>query len=551
MILGRPYNVTYEILDREDGENKTSLRIVPAAELHAETISEIDQTSSESRNQSLLRDDGYQFDFVGENAELFVRNNRLTVDDGSRQKLCTEEIEELKRLDTGSGKETIARIIAAHSGIDEKTVFSLAKYIQRKHKKYLRRFTVLPLDVNILVDIMLEKEPQRIMEIRTETLGLLTSWANVHHGVPITSDADGRQVGGGRWLVIDDTAGLVVAAMAEKMGILHHDAESIKGQDHERIKDYELAAKQHGANHPIAKSPSELSTTEAPNRSSRHQILAQSAKYNSLTVIHSSTQPNLSLLRYFGYATEDPNEEHPLYTNLKTLTWLQFLDPVSDALCNEPAVIPDAELAKMKSGRRANYYRKRRRWQRINSVVEETRAGGFDGCVIASHMKAQGILRHLVPLVRGGGQIVVYSPTIESLTELMDLYSRERKTGFVRRMQQQRKDPNETTVDAEDFPLNPTLLLNPMLQTTRVRHWQALPGRTHPLMTGRGGSEGFIFTAVRVHPASGKVEARGKFGKKRKIDDLQEQSGKMMASAQLSDEVMETEQKEMQNGEQA
>ena len=293
----------------------------------------------------------------------------------------------------------------------------------------------------------------------------------------------------------------------------------------------------------LSKGISDQSTPDVPNRSSRHQVLAQSAQYNSLTVIHPSTQPSLSLLRYFGYSTDDPTEEHPLYAHLKTLTWLQLLDPEADALCNEPAVIPDAELAKMKSGKRGSYYRKRRRWQRINSVIEETRAGGFDGCVIASHMKAQSILRHLVPLVRGGGQIAVYSPTIEPLTELMDLYSRDRKGGFVRRMQQHGKGANETTIDVDDFPLNPTLLLNPMLQTTRVRQWQVLPGRTHPLMTGRGGAEGFIFTAVRVHPASGKVEARGKFCKRRKIDDSQDK-----ASGQLSVEAMETERKDMQNG---
>jgi len=30
-------------------------------------------------------------------------------------------------------------------------------------------------------------------------------------------------------------------------------------------------------------------------------------------------------------------------------------------------------------------------------------------------------------------------------------------------------------------------------------------------MTGRGGAEGYLFTAVRVIPAEGRVEARGKF----------------------------------------
>ena len=38
-------------------------------------------------------------------------------------------------------------------------------------------------------------------------------------------------------------------------------------------------------------------------------------------------------------------------------------------------------------------------------------------------------------------------------------------------------------------------------------------------MTGRGGAEGYLFTAVRVIPAEGKVAARGKFStKKRKIE---------------------------------
>ncbi|CBY01133.1 predicted protein [Plenodomus lingam JN3] len=73
--------------------------------------------------------------------------------------------------------------------------------------------------------------------------------------------------------------------------------------------------------------------------------------------------------------------------------------------------------------------------------------------------------------------------------------------------------------DDEDFPLNPTLLLAPTLQTARARHWQVLPSRTHPLMTSRGGAEGYVFSATRVLPVEGRVEARGQHGKKkRKVD---------------------------------
>ena len=34
-------------------------------------------------------------------------------------------------------------------------------------------------------------------------------------------------------------------------------------------------------------------------------------------------------------------------------------------------------------------------------------------------------------------------------------------------------------------------------------------------MTGRGGAEGYLFTATRVVPAEGRVEARGKFVRKK------------------------------------
>jgi tRNA (adenine-N(1)-)-methyltransferase non-catalytic subunit len=513
--------LTYEILEKGDGEGKSKLRVVPAAELHANALDETERTPAESRDEVVPTEDGPPVD-VQQNGDVLMRNNRLTIDDGSRQTLSYQEIEDLKKMDTGSGKELIAKIVAAHSNIDEKTAYSLAKYIKRKHQKYLKRFAVLPLDVNILTNITLEKEPAKIMELRIEHLGLITSWANIHHGVEVQADKNGHRVGGGRWVVVDDTGGLVVAAMADKMGILYPTEEVKAGQNHDRITEQQPADEESADR---TTNSGEPLVTNRPNQHRKH-VMAQSATHNSLTVIHANTQPNLALLRYFDFVVEDPDEKHPLYTNLKTLSWLQFLDPEADALYREPPVIPEDELAKMKSGKKGNYYRKRRRWQRIKSVVEETQAGGFDGLVVASFMKAQGILKHLVPLIRGGGHVVVYSPTIEPLTELMDLYSRERKSGFTRMMREHGKGADQVKVNEEDFPLNPTLLLNPMLQTARARHWQVLPGRTHPLMTSKGGAEGYIFSATRVLPSSGRVEARGKFGKKRKAIGSEQNASK-------------------------
>ena len=97
---------------------------------------------------------------------------------------------------------------------------------------------------------------------------------------------------------------------------------------------------------------------------------------------------------------------------------------------------------------------------------------------------------------------------------LTDLYSKDRRTAYLAHLHEH---PDQAPA-SEDFPVDPRLLLAPTLQTSRVRDWQVLPGRTHPMMTSKGGSEGYVFTARRVIPLEGGVEARGKSGKRRKVE---------------------------------
>ena len=202
-----------------------------------------------------------------------------------------------------------------------------------------------------------------------------------------------------------------------------------------------------------------------------------------------------------------------MHTHLKPLTWLQLLHPNDDPLYREPDTVPQGELQTWKSGKRGAYWKKRRRWLRCRNIVDETREGGFDGLVVASSMDPASILQHAVPLIRGGGHIVVYSPTVEPLVGLMDLYSRERRTAYINKL------ANAERPDTEDLPVDPRLLLAPTLQTSHAKTWQVLPGRTHPMMTSRGGAEGYVFTARRVVPLEGGVEAKGNFStKKRKLE---------------------------------
>ncbi|KAI9774813.1 MAG: tRNA (adenine(58)-N(1))-methyltransferase non-catalytic subunit trm6 [Geoglossum simile] len=513
LLLGRPYHLTFEIIDREEGKAHSNLRIVPTSELHSDILAEASSGAnyiSEGR-EIIDGGDGVEYELVGENGEVLMRSNREIIDDPSRQKLTMEEIELLKKEGAGGGKDIIALLMQSHTALDQKTAFSLAKYTLRKAKKYVKRFTVLPVDIPLLAHYLLsEKEAIRTMELRGESLALMGSWANIHYGGDSSThsaESLAGRVGVGRWLVVDDTGGLVIAALAERMGILYP-AEG-DGETNASL----LSLSQDTSTEPAKEANGELASQDSPSSSQPahcNRSLAMSATSNTLTLIHANAQPNLSLLKYFHYDTSvrDTNSSHPFHTHLKTISWLQLLSPHEDTGYAETEVVPNEVLQTWKGGKRGTYFKKRRRWERIKSVVDETRAGGFDGLVVASAMNPVTIFQHTIPLLRGAAQVVVYSPHIEPLTELADLYSIPRRTAFA-------TDP-PASVPCEDFPLNPTLLLAPAIHTVKAKPWQCLPGRTHPIMTGKGGAEGYIFHATRVFPAEGKVEARGKH-KRRKV----------------------------------
>ncbi|RFU28877.1 hypothetical protein B7463_g7460, partial [Scytalidium lignicola] len=515
LLIGRPYYLTYELLNRQEGQKDSGLRIVPASEIHADTIAEEKAASNPSGDDGfIIGEDGVEFQLVGEDGEVFMRSNRETIDDNARQTLTHEEIETLKREGTDAGKELIAKLMLSHTGIEEKTAFSLAKYKLLKAKKYLRQFSIFPLDVPMLAHwAIYEKESSKILELREESLALIGCWANVHFAEdyqPALATESTIESNGGRWLVVDDTGGLLVAAMAERMGILYSE-----NGDEPPVK-RKLAATSLDL-------PSDNSTEDAQRESHSHLVEDVQIPYassNTITLIHTNAQPNLSLLRYFNYLVDDPSPQHPLSSHLLPISWLQLVNPSLDVTYSaEPPYQTPAELHALKSGKRGTYYRKRRRWARTKHIADTARKGDFTGLVVASSLDPVSVLQHTLPLLRSGAPVTIYSPTIEPLTALADLYSTSRRTAFIQSPPAEFESLTQEEINSwqgnGDFPLNPTLLLGPTVQTSRVRQWQVLPGRTHPLMTTRGGSEGYLFTAIRVRPAEGKVEARGKY-KRRK-----------------------------------
>lgn len=567
---------------------------MPAAELYADILSDGANTPAsgdatpapDAEGPDNALPTGVEYSLVdSDSGAVVATTDRAEIDASARQTLTLEEIEALKKDGTDAGRELIAKLMLSHTAIDQKTEYSLAKYKLLKTRKYIRRFSILPLDVPMLDYWTLEdKDASKIMDMRDEMLALLGCWANVHFGGTDPCEArpaaakieqgeeedtameepePAQSSAPGRWLVVDDTGGLLVAAMAERMGILYapEAAEKSNQNPEQKAAKPPSGAKQVNPSseqqqqQPIPKDgegstlPSTEATREsdepphpkspqaaaapAPKRTAEHEKRRRDdvvpyAHANTITHIHANAQPNLSFLRYFDFDVANPGHtpQHPLARHLMTLSWLQLLQPELDSTYSAPppTATPE-ELYSWKTNRRSTFHRKRKRWARARHVIDVARRGGFSGLVVASAMDPVSIMRHAVPLLAGGAPIAIYSQSAEALTELADCYSLARRAAWATNrpaaLEGATAEAQERWAGDDDFPLNPSLVLGASIQTSRVRRWQVLPGRTHPLMSGRGGAEGYVFTAWRVKPAEGKVEARGKlWSRKRKVEDL-------------------------------
>ncbi|CEJ02829.1 hypothetical protein RMCBS344292_16823 [Rhizopus microsporus] len=134
-------------------------------------------------------------------------NNQLIIDDTTVQKLTQEEVLKLKEEGLKgalNSEEIINKMIASHAEFDKKTEFSKAKYIERKKKKFMKLFTPIRPTLFSIAEYFFNKNPEKIKHLRIDTLSQLLSISNVHPN--------------SKMLVVDDTQGLIVSAMLERMG---------------------------------------------------------------------------------------------------------------------------------------------------------------------------------------------------------------------------------------------------------------------------------------------------------------------------------------------
>ena len=142
------------------------------------------------------------FDIVASN-----NNNMNLLDNQSSQKLTTKDIEELKEkgLDGSLSTESIIKsIIENSSTFESKTEFSKQKYIRRKATKFSKMIIPLAPTAFNLCEFFFETKPDKILNLRVDSLSALVSASNFHSNP------------NAKFLVFDDTQGLVLGALLEK-----------------------------------------------------------------------------------------------------------------------------------------------------------------------------------------------------------------------------------------------------------------------------------------------------------------------------------------------
>uniref|UniRef100_A0A803L7D0 tRNA (adenine(58)-N(1))-methyltransferase non-catalytic subunit TRM6 n=1 Tax=Chenopodium quinoa TaxID=63459 RepID=A0A803L7D0_CHEQI len=176
-IVGCPFGSSFRVENGKDGPYLS--RVVPSEEEGGNIHEEGNVTAEESRD------------------------NRALVDNNTAQSLTGEDIDEMRRQGA-TGEQIVEALIANSTTFENKTSFSQEKYRLRKQKKYAPKVLVRRPFVRSICDAYFRKYPARIGCLRSDSLALLLSMANV------TAHSD--------VLVVDMVGGIVTGAVAERLG---------------------------------------------------------------------------------------------------------------------------------------------------------------------------------------------------------------------------------------------------------------------------------------------------------------------------------------------
>lgn len=406
-LLGEPYGLTYEI---EKGKLiKTT-----------ENFIQLDNCNVE---------------------DVLATNENIKESDGA-QRMTGDDIEELKRLGL-SGREIIERQISQHAAFDLKSEFSKEKYIKRKEKKFLKKFTCIEPTIINITQYLFESNPTAIRGLRPDTLSQMLSLANVRPGW--------------KGIVVDDVGGLLVAAVIERLGgsgtvLVINDADS--------PPDLHFLSPLNFPNHAMVPLKSLNWAQVESDWSSREtrevmQLFNQSERTDSNpTTSVQESKPN-----------EIQDDSNGSLKNETTLTVSVDLVPQVQEVQGKEEVDVKSSIKSKKEFNRLS-----KKWDRHREVIETRKRffeGGFEGLLVCSEYEPISILDKLKPSLSGSASIVIQSPYLSVLSSAQ-----------------------HSLRTSPDF-------IHVTISEPWLRRYQVLPGRTHPEMNGTLGG-GFMLSAIRV-----------------------------------------------------
>lgn len=175
-LIGKRYNICYEI-----GKAGDLTPFVPVED-----------------DQGTIEEQGLE-EVASVTHDLQQPTNDSFFDTNTSQQLSHEEIMQLRDQ---KGKSVISDLIQNSSTFELKNSYSKVKYIQRKQRKFSRWMRVLPVSTRTLTGHFMAREPAKILDLRLDSLGQMLNIANVQCG--------------GKYLVVDDTNGLLLGAVVER-----------------------------------------------------------------------------------------------------------------------------------------------------------------------------------------------------------------------------------------------------------------------------------------------------------------------------------------------
>lgn len=230
----------------------------------------------------------------------------------------------------------------------QKTVYSQEKYLKRKKQKFAKFFTVEYMSSSGLLQYLLDKgDVVRALDLSEESMGMILNLANIRSN--------------GTYLCVDETGGLLVYALLERMFGGENDSKAT----------------------------------------------------GKIVVVHENEHANLDLLKFSNYS-EDFIQEH-----VKTVSILDYFEPPSLEEVEEAFTpLSEEQLKSMKSNRKGAYFRRLKWYNNQLEIIDWATKQEYDGLVVSSTLHLPSLIPRLGERVHGSRPIVCYSQFKETVLEL-------------------------------------------------------------------------------------------------------------------------------------